>query len=165
MIKSLIILVSIIGIYYYLFKKFLEKFTNKEHIYFVIFCIIYLIIFYLLNHQQMFVYKVVKNMKDAEEKPLYDINNNFYKENQMVGLKNNLAIPQRRRRLTCRNPILQKIYIHVKKLYKTITIWRYKSYKQHWYLLSIMFYIYTVLIPFFIKNNVILGSSITKKIP
>ena len=108
MIKSLIILVSIIGIYYYLFKKFPEKFTNKEHIYFGIFCIIYLIIFYLLNHQQMFVYKVVKNMKDAEEKPLYDINNNFYKENQMVGLKNNLAMRQGWRCLTCRNPILQK---------------------------------------------------------
>ena len=47
----------------------------------------------LINHQQLFVYRVVKNMKDAEEKPLYDINNNFYKENQMVGLKNNLAGP------------------------------------------------------------------------
>jgi len=108
MIKSLIFLGIIIGIYYYLFKKFPERFTNKEHIYFSIFCIVYLIIFYLMNHQKLFVYRVVKNMKDAEEKPLYDINNTFYKENQMVGLKNNLAMRQGWRCLTCKNPILQK---------------------------------------------------------
>lgn len=108
MIKSLIFLGIIIGIYYYLFKKFPERFTNKEHIYFSIFCIVYLIIFYLMNHQKLFVYRVVKNMKDAEEKPLYDINNTFYKENQMVGLKNNLAMRQGWRCLTCNNPILQK---------------------------------------------------------
>jgi hypothetical protein len=61
-----------------------------------------------MNHQKLFVYRVVKNMKDAEEKPLYDINNTFYKENQMVGLKNNLAMRQGWRCLTCKNPILQK---------------------------------------------------------
>jgi len=108
MIKSIIFLLTIIGGYYFLFKKFPEKFTNKEHIYFGLFCIVYLILFYLLNHQKPFVYRVVKNMKDAEEKPLYDINNDFYKQNQMVGLKNNLAMRQGWRCLTCKNPILQK---------------------------------------------------------
>ncbi len=108
MIKSLIFLLSIIGIYYFLFKKYPENFTNKIHIYFSLFCIGYLIIFYLLNHQKLFVYKVVKNMKEAEEKPLYDINNSFYKENQMVGLKNNLAMRQGWRCMACKNPVLQK---------------------------------------------------------
>ena len=87
MIKSVILLISIIGVYYCLFKKYPEKYTTKVHIYFVVFCSIYLVICYLLNHQKLFVYKVVKNMKEAEEKPLYDINHSFYKENQMVGLK------------------------------------------------------------------------------
>ena len=108
MIKSIIFLVSIIVLYYFLFKKFPDKFTNKNHIYFPIFCTVYLIIFYFLNHQKLFVYKVVKNMKEAEEKPLYDINNNFYKENQMFGLKNNLAMRQGWHCIICKNPILQK---------------------------------------------------------
>ena len=108
MIKSIIFLASIIGIYYFIIKKYPEKFTSKVHIYFTIFCSLYLIIFYLLNHQKLFVYRVVKNMKDAEEKPLYDINNNFYKENQMVGLKNNLAMRQGWRCMGCKNPVLQK---------------------------------------------------------
>jgi len=108
MIKSIIFLLIIISGYYFLFKKFPEKFTNKEHIYFVFFCFVYLTLFYLLNYQQKFVYRVVKNMKDAEEKPLYDINNDFYKENQMIGMKNNLAMRQGWRCLTCKNPILQK---------------------------------------------------------
>ena len=108
MIKSIIFLLSIIGVYYFLFKKYPEYFTNKHHIYFTISCLVYLIVFYLLNHQKLFVYKVVKNMKEAEEKPLFDINNSFYKDNQMVGLKNNLAMRQGWRCMTCKNPILQK---------------------------------------------------------
>jgi len=108
MIKSIIFLTSIIGIYYFLFKKYPEKFTNKMHMYFTLLCLTFAIIFYLLNYQKMFVYKVVKNMKDAEEKPLYDINNNFYKDNQMVGLKNNIAMRQGWRCMACKNPILQK---------------------------------------------------------
>ena len=61
MIKSILFLITLIGIYYFLFRKFPEKFTNKGHIYFGLFCIIYMIIVYLLNHQKMFVYNVVKN--------------------------------------------------------------------------------------------------------
>jgi len=108
MIKSILFLLILIGIYYFLYKRYPDNFTNKEHIYFTLFCTAYLVVFYLLNHQQLFVYRVLKNMKDAEEKPLYDINNNFYKENQMVGLKNNLAMRQGWRCLTCKNPLLQK---------------------------------------------------------
>ena len=108
MIKSVIFLISIIGVYYFLFKKYPEKYTTKMHIYFVVFCSIYLVICYLLSHQKLFVYKVVKNMKEAEEKPLYDINHSFYKENQMVGLKNNLAMRQGWRCMACQNPVLQK---------------------------------------------------------
>ena len=94
MIKSIIFLLTIIAGYYFLFKKFLKNSQTNKHIYFGVFCLVYLTLFYLLNHQKPFVYRVVKNMKDAEEKPLYDINNDFYKQNQMVGLKNNLAMRQ-----------------------------------------------------------------------
>ena len=117
MIKSILFLLILIGIYYFLYKRYPDNFTNKEHIYFTLFCTAYLVVFYLLNHQQLFVYRVVKNMKDAEEKPLYDINNNFYKENQMVGLKSNLAMRQGWRCLTCKNPILQKDIYNCKMSY------------------------------------------------
>ena len=107
MIKSVLFLLTIIGTYYFLFKKYPERFTNKIHFYFAVFSIIYLIIIYLLNHEKMFVYRVVKNMKDSEENPLYD-SNDFYKENQMVGLKNNIAMRQGWRCMSCKNPLLQK---------------------------------------------------------
>ena len=47
------------------------------------------------------------NIKNTE-KPLYDIESTTYKENQMQGIKYNLAMRQGWRCIKCRNPILQK---------------------------------------------------------
>ena len=51
---------------------------------------------------------MLKNIKEVDEKPLYDINSSIYKETQMEGLKNNLAMRQGWRCMSCQNPILQK---------------------------------------------------------
>ena len=61
-----------------------------------------------MRFQKQFVYTVFKNMKEADEKPLYDFNSITYKENQMNGMKYNLAMKQGWRCLHCQNPILQK---------------------------------------------------------
>ena len=106
--KALIFLILLITIYYQINKRFPDKLTNKNHIYFVIFCLIYSVIFYLLKNQRQFVYKVFKNIKDSDDKPLYDINSLVYKETQMTGLKNNLCMRQGWRCMSCQNPILQK---------------------------------------------------------
>ena len=106
--KTLIFLGIIIFIYYQLFKRFPEKFSNEHHIYFGIFVAGYLTLYYFMTFQKPFVYTVFKNMKEADEKPLYDFNSITYKENQMNGMKYNLAMKQGWRCLHCQNPILQK---------------------------------------------------------
>ena len=106
--KSIIFLAVIFTIYYQVNKRYPEKLTKKNHIYFGIFCAIYLTILYLFKYQKIFVYRIFKSIKDVDEKPLYDMNSVIYKENQMVGLKNNLSMRQGWRCISCQNPILQK---------------------------------------------------------
>ena len=61
-----------------------------------------------MNFQQNFVYKIMKNVQDTHNKPLYDIDSLSYKQNQTQGLKNNLAMKQGWRCMHCQNPILQQ---------------------------------------------------------
>jgi 5-methylcytosine-specific restriction endonuclease McrA len=61
-----------------------------------------------MSYQKKFVYNVFKNVKDIDERPLYDVNSVVYKQNQMDGLRFNLGMRQGWRCLHCQNPILQK---------------------------------------------------------
>tara|TARA_Y100000590_G_C15691571_1_gene1003573 strand:+ start:1225 stop:1521 length:297 start_codon:yes stop_codon:yes gene_type:complete len=61
-----------------------------------------------MNYQTNFVYNVVKTIRDIDEQPLYDTNSILYQQNQMEGLKYNLAMKQGWRCMHCQNPILQK---------------------------------------------------------
>ena len=106
--KSIIFLIIIIIIYYQINKRFPDKITKKGHIYFIIFCIVYCIIVYFMKYQKLFVYRVLKNIKEVDERPLYDMNSHIYKDTQMEGLKNHLGMRQGWRCLNCQNPILQK---------------------------------------------------------
>ena len=114
--KYIIILAVIITIYYHIFKRWPEHFTNQNHLYFVSFVIGYIILYYLMSFQRGFVYNVVKSVKNIDERPLYDKNSIVFKNNQMDGLKYNLAMRQGWRCLHCQNPILQKD-IHNHKLH------------------------------------------------
>ena len=106
--KYIIFLCIIIAIYYQIYKRFPEKLSNKTHLYFCSFITGYIILYYLMVFQKPFVYQMMSNVKNANEKPLYDMNTNFYKENQVHGLKYHLAMKQGWRCLHCQNPILQK---------------------------------------------------------
>ena len=66
--------------------------------------------FTLLFHvfSKKFVYNVLKSVKDVDERPLYDSNSIVYKQNQMDGLRYNLAMRQGWRCIHCQNPILPK---------------------------------------------------------
>tara|TARA_B100001094_G_C18056383_1_gene732697 strand:+ start:650 stop:1081 length:432 start_codon:yes stop_codon:yes gene_type:complete len=105
--KSIIFLVVLIFIYYQVYRKYPEKFITKYHIYFSIFTAVYITLYYLLSYQKGFIYDLMLNIKNTE-KPLYDMDSITYKENQMQGLKYNLAMRQGWRCIQCRNPILQK---------------------------------------------------------
>ena len=106
--KYIIILAVIITIYYQIYKRYPEKVTNQHHLYFGTFITGYIVFYYLMTFQRQFVYNVMKSVKKADEQPLYDKNSIVYEQNQMDGLKYNLAMRQGWRCLHCQNPILQK---------------------------------------------------------
>ena len=106
--KALLVLVIICVIYYQVYHRFPEYLSQKTHIYLGVFTICYLIIYYVLNYQRGFALKVMTNMNDVNNKPLYDFDGQHYKDNQKELLKNNLAIKQDWRCINCHNPILQK---------------------------------------------------------
>ncbi len=106
--KYIIILAIIIAIYYQIYKRWPEKLTNQHHLYFGTFVTGYIIFYYLMNFQRSFVYNIMKSIKHVDEQPLYDKNSIIFKQNQMDGLKYNLAMRQGWRCLHCQNPILQK---------------------------------------------------------
>ena len=114
--KSIIFLALLILIYYQLYIRYPYYFPSRYHLYFGIFISVYVSLYYLLNYQQSFVYNMALNIKNVDDKPIYDIESVSYKQNQMVGLKHNLAMRQGWRCIKCRNPILQKD-IHNYKLH------------------------------------------------
>jgi hypothetical protein len=74
---SLLLLLFICIGYYYLHKLYPRE--TSEQLYFVIFISSWITIIYLMNFQQLFVYKVCKQIYDIQQKPLYDISD-FYSE-------------------------------------------------------------------------------------
>ena len=111
--KYIIILCIIIAIYYQTYKRWPESLQPKHHLYFTTFIVCYIVFYYFMSFQRNFVYNVMKSVKDVDEKPLYDKNSLVYRQNQMDGLRYNLAMRQGWRWLHCQNPILPKdIYDH-----------------------------------------------------
>ena len=106
--KVLIFLGILIIIYYQIYIRFPQYLSNQHHLYFGGFILGSLFLYYLMSFHKPFVYRVFTNLKNADEQPLYDINSFTYKDNQMNGLKYNLAMRQGWRCLHCQNPILQK---------------------------------------------------------
>ncbi len=115
----IIFLIIIIIIYYYL-NNYLV-FENKTNLYFSIFVFLYLFIWYMVNYETIFVYKLMNNIKDTHNTPLsllnaYQSNTNMF--NREDGVKEILLMNQGSRCFRCLNFILQKdlpdTYIHQK---------------------------------------------------
>jgi hypothetical protein len=75
---SLLLLIGICIGYYYLNLYYPRE--QKEHIYFGIFVSVSIILIYLFNFEEEFIYKVFKNIYDIQKKPLYDLS--FFKDKQ-----------------------------------------------------------------------------------
>ena len=106
--KYIILLIILTLIYYQIYRRAPDFLSMKNHICFFIFIILYTSFYYLMNYQRGFIYNIVKTIKDIDEHPLYDKNSMIFKQNQMEGLKYNLAMRQGWRCIHCQNPILQK---------------------------------------------------------
>ena len=106
--KALLFLAFLLFVYYQFYYRFPFFIPLSYHIYFWLFVVIYLIIVYVLTYQRPFAVKMMTNMNEASNKPLYDFEGKYYKENQINLLKNNLALRQGMRCLNCQNAILNK---------------------------------------------------------
>ena len=106
--NALFFLGILIFIYYQFNKWYPFDITLNYHYYFYGFICVYLLFYYLMNFHQPFVYKVMRNVQETHNKPLYDIDSVKYKENRDQGLKYNLAMKQGWRCMNCQNPILQQ---------------------------------------------------------
>lgn len=106
--KAILFLALLIFVYYQIYYRFPFFIPFSYHFYFWSFVGVYLIIYYILTYQRPFAIRMMTNMNEASNKPLYDFKGKYYKDNQTNLLKNNLAMRQGWRCLNCQNPILNK---------------------------------------------------------
>ena len=78
MFSLLLLIATSVGYYY---VDIYHPRETKEKIYFVGFVICWLTIIYLMNFQELFIYKLFAQLKDIQEKPRYDLDF-FYKERE-----------------------------------------------------------------------------------
>ena len=123
--NSILFLIIICSIYYLLNKYFEDSIETKYHYYFGGFVIIYIIILYLFNFEYEFIYKILKNIYDTKNQPLYSFdskNSNaqlFESQYQNFNIKETLLNKQNGRCYACSNFIM-KDDLHTTKLkYKT----------------------------------------------
>tara|TARA_B100000941_G_C28416450_1_gene506367 strand:- start:198 stop:629 length:432 start_codon:yes stop_codon:yes gene_type:complete len=99
---TLLILTIVIGYFYN--NRYPQPMKYK--IYFGIGCTAFLIFLYFMNYQTSFVYKMGKNIKEINEKPLYQSIPDFNFETvKSDNIKVKLANRQNLRCLSCHNPI------------------------------------------------------------
>jgi len=80
--KAILCLSLLVFIYYQIMKWCPFEISWNYHMYFWGFVGLYLVIYYFMNYQQKFVYKMAHTMKNIDEKPLYDVNSIFYQEHE-----------------------------------------------------------------------------------
>ena len=120
----IILVCIVVFIYYKCNKKYPDLLCKKYHMYFGIGVGGILIIYYLINYEKSFVNNVLHNIKTVDNKPLYDLSlMQEKKEDNMILLKNKMAINQNWRCHGCHNIIpineLNNYNINYKKSLKT----------------------------------------------
>ena len=112
--NSIIFLIVICSIYYYIYRSHNEYLESKYHYYFGGFVSLYLIVLYLYYFEYQFFYKVLKNIYDTSRQPLYsfnakDSNAELYNSlNPNQDIKPMLAQKQGQRCAQCQNYIMGK---------------------------------------------------------
>ena len=72
--NSIIFLIVILAIYYYVYQNYYDRFEDKYHYYFYGFLGIYVIILYIYHFEYEFFYRLLKNVYDTDSQPLYTFN-------------------------------------------------------------------------------------------
>lgn len=72
--NSIIFLTVILAIYYYIYNNHYDRFEDKYHYYFYGFIAIYIILLYIYHFEYAFFYRIMKNVYDVNNTPLYSFN-------------------------------------------------------------------------------------------
>jgi len=72
--NSIIFFITILAIYYYIYKNYYDRFEEKTHYYFYGCLGIYSLILYIYHFEYEFFYRLLKNVYDTNQQPLYTFN-------------------------------------------------------------------------------------------
>jgi hypothetical protein len=123
--NSIIFLVVILAIYYYIYTRYYDRFEEKYHYYFYGSVAIYLVILYIYHFEYEFFYRLLKNVHDTNNQPLYTFNSMnsnaelFESQYPNFGIKETLLQKQGQRCHACSNYLLKDDLHNCKLKYKT----------------------------------------------
>lgn len=122
--NSIIFLTILLAIYYYIYQNYYDRFEEKYHYYFYGFITIYIILLYVYHFEYGFFYKIMKNVYDINNTPLYSFNSMnsnselFQSQYPNFNIKETLLQKQNGRCYACSNFIMKKDLQYSKLKYK-----------------------------------------------
>jgi len=122
--NSIIVLITILAIYYYIYQNYYDRFEEKYHYYFYGLIGVYLVILYIYHFEYEFFYRLLKNVYDTNQQPLYtfdSMNSNaelFESQHPNFNIKETLLQKQSGRCYACSNFIMNNDLHHTKLKYK-----------------------------------------------
>lgn len=122
--NGIIFLIILLAIYYYIYNNHYDRFEEKYHYYFYGFIVIYLIILYIYHFEYGFFYRIMKNIYDVNNTPLYSFNSMnsnaelFQSQYPNFNIKETLLQKQNGRCYACSNFIMKDDLQNTKLKYK-----------------------------------------------
>jgi len=122
--NSIIFLILLLAIYYYIYQNYYDRFEEKYHYYFYGFIGVYVVILYIYHFEYGFFYKILKNIYDTNNTPLYTFNSMnsnaqlFESQYPNFNIKETLLNKQGGRCYACSNFIMKNDLHHSKLKYK-----------------------------------------------
>ena len=122
--NSIIFLILLLAIYYYIYQNYYDRFEEKYHYYFYGFIGVYVVILYIYHFEYEFFYKILKNIYDTNNTPLYTFNSMhsnaqlFESQYPNFNIKETLLNKQGGRCYACSNFIMKDDLHHSKLKYK-----------------------------------------------
>jgi len=123
--NSIVFLLILLSIYYYIYQNHYENFDEKYHYYFYLFLGVYFIILYIYHFEYDFFYRLLKNIYETQNKPLYSLNSMnsnaelFESHHPNFNIKETLLNKQGNRCYACSNFIMGNDLHNTKLKYKT----------------------------------------------
>lgn len=122
--NSIIFLTVILAIYYYIYNNHYDRFEDKYHYYFYGFITIYILLLYIYHFEYAFFYRIMKNVYDVNNTPLYSFNSMnsnaelFQSQYPNFNIKETLLNKQNGRCYACSNFIMKDNLQYCKLKYK-----------------------------------------------